>query len=400
MKIESKEYDKMSTNVTIIENGKDVEEMQGVYYYFLNDNLMHTLVSNGTSNNSEILGLSDTIQSLVYTPYMNTEHLNLDMIEFDTERYGWEKSSEGGSTEPFVYRITRYPTNKTLSVDQFLCYNAEKSIGGKRNWRNESRLYNFPFSFGILTDFIADPMQFKFHLCPKGNSQRPFVRTSLSNFGTYSYGILDYKGDTYGQLEAVINNKSLELPNSSSAYSNWASTSRAKTDVALSTGFFKSAFNVLSNTATGNLKGSVNEGFNIATNIANHLAMKRDLETTPKSMLSIGADVNFSKAISGSRKLQEKGGLYFLRYTMEEEILEKIGDFFAFYGYAINKIMQVNFRSRKYYNFIKTEGLNCSGRDVPKTHLNKFKEIFNNGITFWHVKNGEMFDYSKDNYEI
>lgn len=401
MNIENKSYDKVDTTVTVIENGKDVKELQGVYYYFLDDELMYTAVSSGTANNSEVLGLSEAIRSLTYVPYMNTEHMNLDFVQFDTERYGWEKQSGGGSTEPYVYRITRYPTNKTLNVNPFLCYKKEGlTIGGRRNWKNESRLYDYPYSFGVLTDFIADNFQFKFHLCKQGNLQEPFVRTTLSNFGTYNFGILGYKNDVNGQIEGVVNNKSLDLPNSSSAYSNWASTSRSQTDVNQAIGFFQGVNNAVGGAFSLNPQGLINAGISIAGNIGLNMAMKNDLKTTPRSMISLGADVNFSKALSGARKLQEKGGLYFMRFGITDEYAEKLGNFFAMYGYLVNKVMTPNFRSRKYYNYIEVKELNILGNDIPKIHMQKIKDVFEKGITFWHVKNGPMFDYSKDNVEI
>ena len=47
---------------------------------------------------------------------------------------------------PYVYRIKTISTQvKTLG--SFIPYKPTKSIGGERNWRNESRLYNYPYNF-------------------------------------------------------------------------------------------------------------------------------------------------------------------------------------------------------------------------------------------------------------
>lgn len=399
MEIEVLQEDRVDTNVTVIENGKDVKEMQGVYYYYLNENLFKTGEGETASSNTEILGLSDAIQNVVYVPYFNEEHLKLQSVPFDIDRYGWEQAQ--GSNPPLCYRVDRYPTNKTLEISTFNCFDLSgRTLGGVRNWRNESALYHYPYSFGILTDFIGENYQFKFHLCRKENTQQPFVRTCLSNFGTYNYGVLGYKGDENGQIEGVVNNKSLDLPNSSSAYSQWSASSRNVTEFNQSIGFLQGVNNVVGGAFSFNPQGLIHGGLSIADSVGSVIAMKNDLRNTPNTMLSMGNDVNFSKGISGARALQEKGGLYFMRYGLTNDYYMRLGDYFAMYGYAINRVQVPNFRSRKYYNYIEVPELNCIGNDVPKNHLKKVKEIFAHGITFWHVKNGEMFDYSKDNIEV
>ena len=81
--------------------------------------------------------------------------------------------------------------------------------------------------------------------------------------------------------------------------------------------------------------------------------------------------------------------------------MERIGWFFHLYGYKQNKVMTPNTQSRKYYNFIKTVGVNISANNIPKNHYERLKEIFNSGTTIWHMSNGATVgDYSKDNVEV
>ena len=66
--------------------------------------------------------------------------------------------------------------------------------------------------------------------------------------------------------------------------------------------------------------------------------------------------------------------------------------------------MTPNLRDRYYYNFIRTIGANVisKGRTIPKAHLNKLKNIFDNGVTIWHMDRVgvQMFDYTYDNIEV
>ena len=42
------------------------------------------------------------------------------------------------------------------------------------------------------------------------------------------------------------------------------------------------------------------------------------------------------------------------------------------------------------------------GTNIPRSHLEQLKEIFDNGVTVWHIdRNGvTVDDYSMDNYEV
>ena len=125
------------------------------------------------------------------------------------------------------------------------------------------------------------------------------------------------------------------------------------------------------------------------------MATKQDLQNTPSTMLSMGSDVYYGLA-NGKKKVN----LY--RFGLTDEYYQKLGDYFAMFGYKQNKVMNINRRNRHYYNYIKTIGVNIKSSGVPRNHLEEIKSIYNNGVTIWHVdRNGvEVGDYSMDNYEV
>ena len=67
------------------------------------------------------------------------------------------------------------------------------------------------------------------------------------------------------------------------------------------------------------------------------------------------------------------------------------------FGYKVNKMEIPNLKSRRYYNYIKTVDANIVG-DVPNTHLNTLKGIFDKGITIWHTD--DIGNYSVNNEEV
>ena len=130
--------------------------------------------------------------------------------------------------------------------------------------------------------------------------------------------------------------------------------------------------------------------------IASAMATSKDLKNTPNTMLSMGSDVYY-----GLDKGEKKVSLY--RFGLTNDYYKRLGDYFAMYGYKQNKVMNINTRSRNYYNYIKTIGVNLKSKGVPRNYLEEIKSIYNKGVTIWHVDR-ENFrsigDYSKDNYEV
>ena len=66
-----------------------------------------------------------------------------------------------------------------------------------------------------------------------------------------------------------------------------------------------------------------------------------------------------------------------------------------FTRYTINTLKNININSRPNWNYIKTQGANILG-DIPQYDLQAIKEMFDNGITFWHNP-ATFLDYSQNN---
>ena len=98
-----------------------------------------------------------------------------------------------------------------------------------------------------------------------------------------------------------------------------------------------------------------------------------------------GNNVKFSSGVLDI-KFQQK--------CISSEYAKIFDDELSRYGYSINRIKKPNITGRKSWNYVKTEKANITGT-IPFTDSAKIKNIFNNGITFWH---GDYIgDYSRDN---
>lgn len=84
--------------------------------------------------------------------------------------------------------------------------------------------------------------------------------------------------------------------------------------------------------------------------------------------------------------------------SIRDEYAKIIDDYFTMFGYKVNSLKNVELHSRKNWNYIKTIDCNFVG-DIPQQDLQKIRNIFNSGVTFWHNAN-TFLDYSQPNYIV
>ena len=86
---------------------------------------------------------------------------------------------------------------------------------------------------------------------------------------------------------------------------------------------------------------------------------------------------------------------YFIKMSIKEEYARIIDNYFNMYGYKVNTLKVPNITGRQNWNYVKTIGCNIVG-DIPQTHLQEIKEMFDSGITLWH-NTSNFLDYSQSN---
>lgn len=85
----------------------------------------------------------------------------------------------------------------------------------------------------------------------------------------------------------------------------------------------------------------------------------------------------------------QKVGFYAREMSVRADYARRIDDYFSMYGYKVDKVKDLEFHSRRNWNFIKTIGCNVEG-DCPAPVVEAIKAIFNRGVTLWHTGD---FDY-------
>jgi hypothetical protein len=98
--------------------------------------------------------------------------------------------------------------------------------------------------------------------------------------------------------------------------------------------------------------------------------------------------------------------LYVCNMKLDETSMKEAADRFMLYGYNLNMLMTPDWMSRRYFNFIKTRGINLNQAIPERKYRDQVEAIFDRGVTVWHINRMatdsltyESFDYSRENIE-
>ena len=176
---------------------------------------------------------------------------------------------------------------------------------------------------------------------------------------------------------------------------------------------FNSALSGIASLLSGNIGGAVSNGVSLIQqqekldNLINNLneqnrfkeneiistknAKINDLLNTPNSIKTAGNDSIFNLMIN-NRKIDV------IKYTITPQYKKRINNYFKRYGYSFNDYAIPDIYSREHYNFIKCNVCYLISETIPREHLEELKQIFESGITLWHLEtNVTPLDYSVSN---
>lgn len=427
-----------------IVSGNDIESSimgnipVGLYYY---------CIPREKINSATYLGFVDTIQTLTYNPFIEVDDMSTIVeCSFDSDRYG---SPKGGI--PKCYRMSGFDT---IDKQLYELNTFPDNDNGLPTF--EPKLYTFPFRYFMVTDYMNTPLIIKPELCENKTLKLRVKATNIATESKYNLYVNGYKGDYNGNLNGIVNNSPLMLPVLSSAYSQFLATSSAsfnqgninamlENDLSLKQGLATNSLNYRQNTtnnymqgissglgaiasllslnfggvvngAMGVVQSGINQHFNTLSNNLNNSQLKEqnklsnfevssmanakttDLLNTPNSIKTTGNDTLFN-LVNSNRKID------IIEFSLDFRYKHRIYDYFVKYGYKVNKWEKINVNSRHYFNFIKTNTCNIVGDEIPHEYLEEIKDIFNRGVTIWHVDNGvNVGDYSvsqlKGNVEV
>ena len=188
----------------------------------------------------------------------------------------------------------------------------------------------------------------------------------------------------YDDLEILIGGKYPTLNYSKDKYQEWLHQNALNLNGQIATNTLATAYNIYTKDYAGTV-GSLMNVFDTVKQVYVH-------QMLPSS---------FSGAVNGGdvQVASDSNGFTFQTKTIRSEVAKIIDEFFTAYGYKVNRLKVPNIKTRTFFNYVKTSNANVLAKDgieIPDIYLKEFKEMLNNGITFWH--NPLFFlDYSVNN---
>ena len=407
----------------------------GLYYYHI------PATREGIEKYGKYLGNNPSVLSVIYSPFADDDCITYTEVDYDNERF-----KSNNNTACKCLRIVGINTiNKTIHTDQQPIIRVQKDSGGY--W--DLKLQTYPYRYFILTDYMNEPLLIKPQLIANQNAIQIKIKASPIS-GKYRMSVDGYKGDNTGKLEGVNCNLTYNLPCCSSAYSEFYAMNGSSFNQNVQNSLIQNDTTLRQNTATvnlsnsqnmqstalsgasslvgmvasaltGNVGGVIGNGFGLANSALSRyqsqqstdlnlsqlnetakmkeneiMSMKNakinDLINSPSSLKTAGNDAVYNMMIN-DRKID------LIEYKITDPYMEKIDKYFKRFGYAYNDWNIPNVRSRKYFNYIKTNVCNITSTNmIPLEHLEEIKDIFNSGITFWHKDRGaQILNYNVKN---
>ena len=388
----------------------------GYYYYYIPYNNLEF---------GKFLGVCSAIESLTYNPFLSDDNVTYLEATYDKNRYG--SINSGACTIKRIISCSEIKEELTNNIELF-----------NLNSPYDLKLQFYPFTYYIITDYMNEPLLIKPQLVYNTDNKLIVKIETTAISGRYRLYVENNKNDKTGKLEGITNNMTYQLPVSSTAYSQFYASSmssfnnnvtnsllendmtlRQNTNTAtLNTkqNEFNAGLSAIASLLSGNLTSVVSNGVSLIQqqekldNLINNLneqnkfkeneiissknAKINDLLNTPNSIKTSGNDSIFNLTIN-NRKIDV------IKYTITPQYKKRINNYFKRYGYAFNDYAVPNIYSTQHYNFLKCNVCHLISETIPREHQEEIKQIFESGITLWHLENGvKPLDYSVSNNPV
>lgn len=185
----------------------------------------------------------------------------------------------------------------------------------------------------------------------------------------------NYKGETRFQQEGIMCGKFPTCGWVNDMYTNWLTQNAVNIGLGIATSGLELIGGVgMMATGAGSV-GGAGAVANGALGIANSVAQIYQHSLIPNSARGNinGGDIN---------TCYDMNKFYFIKMSIKSEYAQIIDKYFDMYGYKVNMVKVPNKAHRSRYWYTKTINVNING-DIPQSDMQKIKNCYDNGITFW-----------------
>lgn len=245
-----------------------------------------------------------------------------------------------------------------------------------------NKLFTYPYSYMYVSNNTGIDTEFRYEDFADA-TPKFFIGGALGQGCTTKLCPVSYKSYTANTEVFEYGIAGAKYPVcawKSDYYTNWVTQNAANVGLSLAT----TALNVGTSAVTGNILGATNS---LLSGVGGVMAEMYKAQMHPDQARG---NTNSSDLMIGWQR-------YFTVDCMSvrAEIAECIDKFFSMFGYKVNTVKIPNITGRRNWNYVKTIGCYIEA-DIPQEDLQSIKNMFNNGVTFWH--NASTFaDYTQNN---
>lgn len=343
-------------------------------------------ILNENANSSHVLTVFTVpklaVKSLLPVDEPGTHTYFFDFLEANHMEAATTKTLNARATSLDGYT----PRNKKLLTYPYLYLGFNPQNGTKKIYRYENFTNATP-QFKIMSEINPNPtVQF----IPQ--NYRGVSGDSLSdNASMNGYPTISFKTDTFNTWLAQ-NSEILNLQMQQENYNYQIDA--IKTGIGM-LGDIGSMASGNYGKIAGGFTGEISKAFDLVSMDKNHEFYIKNMmaQREKQAMLPDNASLSSSNSTLLGYDLFNKN--IFTRYSIKSDAAQRLDKYFDMYGYTINELKAINISSRSNWNYIKTQGANLLG-NIPQFDLQTLKEMFDNGITFWHDPS-KFLDYSQTN---
>ena len=301
---------------------------------------------------------------------------------------------------------------------------------------HNKKLYTYPYSYLNLSNHFGDSIDYKYELFANPSSIAFEVIGALMPTPAYMCTPENYRGISRDYDSSMVITDFPTVPVTIDGFQQWLTHNSGKmtaSAVSAVIGLFAAGATlgmtpVLGTWTAG--KTSVPMAYSLAggylsdpqfhAGIAGQMSIKRagqdfvhNLSGFSSNVASLVGEYEDAQKLPngvkgnvlGNGLLQSIGRYEFRAYKMQikEQEARKIDTFFDMFGYAQNRVTDVNRNVRPVYTYTKTEGCSIIQNQVGNFNsgatsqvISDMQKIYDNGITFWKPYSGfRIGDYSE-----
>jgi len=271
------------------------------------------------------------------------------------------------------------------------------NINSKPNIDSEPKLKTNPYFYFTLGNQQTSPILIKNELLDNETNNIVY-NASVGTINKERLYIENYNNDNLGFHNNIINNSNNELPLRTDAYKQYMSQNKASSIAGIALPVLTTIAGIMLAPVTGGASAVASAALiggglvSTASVIGRDFAKKMDLKQTPDTLKTSGNNIVFDY-------LAENFWYNITAFEIEEGAKERLFKYFMHFGYKASEFKVPNTKSRYYYNFIRLLDVNLES-DLDQSTQEKIRDIYKNGVTFWHYRDESSFKGIKNyNYE-